>query len=406
MSSVNKKKNKLNKEDNLFLKMPLAIVLLVSIAGVLIALIFINPLAYEDACAAVGSGFAENAQLFTGKMNEEETAGNTDDADIEETDVTDMEESGTESGGLTGQETEAGEAEDAGSADEIADETDETAEAADETAEVTETTEAEEDENVYDVPYVPYVEYTPEEIDSRYFKDLGRIPKSMTAEYMTVDDDYFADSCWIGDSRTVGIADYCGWPDADFYCDNGFCAYEYSIGEQVHLQGKGEKRTIDEAMDLRQYGKVYIMIGVNDTGYGTTETFKQNYSDLLNMIEEKQPNAVIYIVGNMHISEEADAKAKNGVLTNLNINAKNVAASELADGIRTFYIDFNEFFTDDNGFLIADKTFDGYHLYADGYMELISFFKEHAVSPPAQDMELRYSEDALSPVVGEVDNND
>lgn len=432
-------------QKNIFLRMPLTFILLCSSLCVMLVVWIKNPIVYSDAIDFCVAGITDNVHMFegTGKLKEAQNTfveGYNSISDevnkkIEENKQAREEEAarkaaeaakpvipegydGTSAGVadiLSGETMEVGPDVVVGNPVEeaetiVAEEMTDVA-ASDET-EVAETTAEEEpeeeviDENVYMVPYVPYIEYTPKEVDSRYFTDLGRIPFSMTAEYVVADDDYFEDSCWIGDSRTVGIADYSGWPDADFYCDNGFCAYEYSVGKEVHLQGKGAKRTIDEAMDLKQYGKVYIMLGVNDTGYGTTTTFKENYSNLINMIKEKQPNAIIYIVGNMRISEEADAKAKNGALSNLNINAKNVAASELADGVRTFYIDFNEYFTDDNGFLIANKTFDGYHLYADGYMELVQFFKEHTIVPPAEDMELRYSEEALAPIVGEVENNE
>ncbi len=121
-----------------------------------------------------------------------------------------------------------------------------------------------------------FVIYEPRETNSRYYSDRGRVPLDTLADYTACDDDYFDDACFIGDSRMVGIYDYSGWDNADFFCDNGFCAYNYVGGKTVHFQNEGKKVLLDDAMDRRQYGKIYIMIGTNDCGYGNTDNFKEN----------------------------------------------------------------------------------------------------------------------------------
>lgn len=222
--------------------------------------------------------------------------------------------------------------------------------------------------------------YQPVSVNSRYYRDAGRIPLTMDAEFETVDETYFEDSCWIGDSRCLGVYDYSPFSQmADFYCDNGYCAYDYTLGKTLKNQRTGAKVTVEEAMKAKQYGKVYIMMGINDCGYGTTGTFREQYQAMVDMIAEAQPEAIIYLVGNMHISHGAEEKGNPEVWTNLNINAKNVAISGCADGIRSFYLDFNSLFTDEDGYLIDELTFDGYHLYAAGYLQMIDFFMQHAI---------------------------
>lgn len=226
---------------------------------------------------------------------------------------------------------------------------------------------------------VQYEFYDPISVNSRYYRDVGKIPHTMNADFSSVDETYFDDSCWIGDSRCLGVFDYSGWNNADFYCDNGFCAYSFSKGKSVKLQGTGSKFTVEEAVSQKNYGKIYIMMGINDCGYGTTATFREEYKNMVDVIMEAQPEAIVYLVGNMHISRKAEQAADPEVYTNRNINAKNAAIASCADGINSFYIDFNDLFIDDEGYLIEEKTFDGYHLYAAGYMEMIDYFKEHAI---------------------------
>lgn len=235
-----------------------------------------------------------------------------------------------------------------------------------------------EEEEESDLPYVPYVEYTPEESNSPYYVDAGLIPGTMVAEYQFVEDSYFDDACFIGDSRCMGIFDYSVWRDADYFCDNGFCAYDYSKAKEIKRQSTGEKFTLDAAMRLRQYGKIYIMIGVNDCGYGNDTIFAENYDHMLSMIMAAQPNAKIFLLGNLHVSREAE---ENSVaFKNKNINAKNVVISRFADGKRIFYLDFNELFVDEEGYLKDELTFDGFHLYAEGYNQVMDYIREHGIN--------------------------
>ena len=123
------------------------------------------------------------------------------------------------------------------------------------------------------------------------------------------------------------------------------------------------------------------MLGMNELGYGNTAMYLDKYREVVDRVREWQPGAVIYIMANLHVSE-----AKNNMETefnNVNINDKNAAAASLANGKDIFYLDANPLFTDENGFLNADLTFDGVHLYAQHYDAWREFLMEHAVETGA-----------------------
>lgn len=42
-----------------------------------------------------------------------------------------------------------------------------------------------------------------------------------------------------------------------------------------------EDRTIDEELQNKQFGKVYIMLGVNELGTGTAETYYQQFKKVV-----------------------------------------------------------------------------------------------------------------------------
>lgn len=222
-----------------------------------------------------------------------------------------------------------------------------------------------------------FITYVPAQVDSKYYSDPGKIALTTDYDYTTVDDSYFDDAAFIGDSRTLGLNDYSGWTNADFFCENGFCTYLWKKGTEVTCQKTHRKMTLEDAVSMRKYGKIYLMIGMNDCGYGTTEDFRGRLQDMITMIEGRQPDAIIYLMANLHISKaKSDGDA---IFNNTDINDKNVVIAECADGVRTFYLDYNGLYTDDSGFLKQELTFDGVHLYAKYYQPWLDYIKSHAV---------------------------
>lgn len=221
-----------------------------------------------------------------------------------------------------------------------------------------------------------FVEYPPVETNSIYYEDVGKTALTTEYPYTVVGEDYFKDAAFLGDSRTMGISDYAGL-EADFYCENGMTIYKLLGEKGVTWQKTGEKVNMCEVLQQKRYGKIYIMLGMNELGYGDTEYFREHYQAVLTQIREWQPQAVIFLMANLHVSQE-----KNNLETefnNININAKNAAAASLADGIDVFYLDSNPYFTDENGMLKNELTFDGVHLYANNYAEWKNFLMEHGV---------------------------
>lgn len=220
--------------------------------------------------------------------------------------------------------------------------------------------------------------YDPQEIDSIYYSDAGKIALTTEYPYTKENIGYFHDAAFLGDSRTLGISDYAGLEEADFYCDSGMMIFKL-LEEKVTYQKTGDKVDLNQVLQEKQYGKIYIMLGMNELGYGNTEMYLEQYRKVLNQIKEWQPQAIIYVMANLHVSRE-----KNNMETefnNININDKNAASAQLANGTDIFYLDVNPLFTDRDGFLNADLSFDGVHLYAQHYDAWREFLLEHAVEP-------------------------
>lgn len=227
-----------------------------------------------------------------------------------------------------------------------------------------------------------FVEYTPVETDSRYYSDAGKVALTTAYDYVLENESYFNDAVFLGDSRTLGISDYAGLDGADFFCDNGMTIFKILEDKGVTYQRTGEKMDLKKVLQEKSYGKIYIMLGMNELGYGNTRMYLKQYLSVLNQLKEWQPGATIYIMANLHVSRE-----KNNMETefnNININDKNVASARLANGKDVFYLDCNPLFTDEEGYLQDDLTFDGVHLYAQHYEKWRDFLFEHGVERAVQ----------------------
>ncbi len=230
-----------------------------------------------------------------------------------------------------------------------------------------------------------FVEYTPVTTDSRYYSDAGKVALTTNYDYEIENESYFNDAAFLGDSRTLGISDYAGLDGADFFCDNGMTIYKLLEDEGVTYQKTGKKVDMKQILQEKHYGKIYIMLGMNELGYGDTPMYMKQYLKVIRQIKEWQPGVTIYIMANLHVSRE-----KNNMETefnNININDKNVASARLANGRDVFYLDCNPLFTDEEGYLQAELTFDGVHLYAQYYDKWRDFLFTHGVDREGTGME-------------------
>lgn len=196
-------------------------------------------------------------------------------------------------------------------------------------------------------------------------------------EYVTADESYFDDAVFIGDSRTVGLCDYAGLDNATFYASTGLTVYKIFDAQIASVEGSRQKITIEEALSEKQFSKIYLMLGINEMGTGTVESFMKRYKDVVAHLQELQPDAVIYLQAIMRVSGERSAKGD--YINNEGIDARNAEIAKLADNRTIFYLDVNPLVCDEDGGLVKDYTFDGVHLKA-AYIEIWKrFLMEHTV---------------------------
>ncbi len=193
-----------------------------------------------------------------------------------------------------------------------------------------------------------------------------------------VEDDYFSDAVFIGDSRTVGMYEYGGLEEtAAFYASTGLTIYKIFDSAIVEVPGQKKKITIEEALQENSFAKIYLMIGINEMGTGTVETFIDKYREVVEHLKELQPEAIIYIQGIIKVTTERSNQGD--YINNEGIEARNQELEKLADNGEIFYLDVNPLVCDETGGLIESYTFDGVHLKAKYIQIWKDYLKENAV---------------------------
>lgn len=188
------------------------------------------------------------------------------------------------------------------------------------------------------------------------------------------DRSYFDDALFIGDSRTVGLKEYGALGNAEVLADSGMSVYKV-FTKQFTLHS-GEKMTLEELLDNRQFGKIYIMLGINELGYKYDATVKR-YEEMVDRIQELQPEAILFLEANLHISRKKSESSD--IYNNPNIDRFNQAVEGMTDGHQRFYLDVNELFDDEEGNLSDEYTVDEAHVLGKYYKDWVEWILERAV---------------------------
>lgn len=205
-----------------------------------------------------------------------------------------------------------------------------------------------------------------EEAEENEKDDKPAEPEAVNPEdapFTSAEASYLNDALFIGDSRTMGLKEYGQMEGAEFFADTGMSVY--NVREKViNVPGAGDVN-LEQLLSSKQYAKIYLMLGINELGYNRDNTV-QKYKELVEYIRTKAPDSLLFIQANLHVS--AARSDNDEIFNNNNISEFNSRISELIDNKKTFYIDANEIFDDENGNLGAEYTSDNTHVLGKYYV--------------------------------------
>lgn len=191
----------------------------------------------------------------------------------------------------------------------------------------------------------------------------------VTYEYTQVDDSYFNDAVFIGDSISYGFELYVTEKRANGetvlgeaqFLTGGSLSYGNSLwdvsDESVHPTYNGEKMKLEDAIAKIKPGKIFILLGTNDVAlYGVEQTIANADTEISGMLEAS-PGAEIFIMSTTPKYSPAESDV-DGALNNADIDALNVAMRQFAVEKGYNFMNIAPLFKDETGGLAADYCSD------------------------------------------------
>ena len=204
--------------------------------------------------------------------------------------------------------------------------------------------------------------------------EAPQTPAGPVPEGGPVEDTYFENIAFLGDSRTQGFQLYSGLKTGTYYAAVG-ATVESVFTKSVEIEGG--KLPLLDAMAKQDFDKIYVMLGVNELGWNGTEIYHNQYAKLIDRLRADHPDSEVVLQTLQPVS--AKQEAKKSYVNNTRIAAYNEVIRQLAEEKQCPYLDVGSAMTDETGCLRSDWTSDGVHLNTKGCKAWLEYLRTHPV---------------------------
>ncbi len=199
----------------------------------------------------------------------------------------------------------------------------------------------------------------------------GQVP-----EGDAVDDSYFSDAVFIGNSRTEGFALYSGLPNIRAYTARGASVSTVFTDPVMNQNGK-KVSIMDAVKNSPAFSKAYIMLGTNELGWVYGDLFIEKYGEIIDTLREINPNVTIYVQSILPVTKEKSDGDR--IYNNAKIREFNALLQEMCEEKAVYFVNTAEAVSDESGVLPADSSFDGVHLNRESCQKWLEYLKTHTV---------------------------
>lgn len=190
-----------------------------------------------------------------------------------------------------------------------------------------------------------------------------------------VEQTYFDDAVFVGDSITEGMLIYSGMENATILAGTGVNFSTVYTSAVMKNAEDGTRSTIMDELPKKQYAKVYVMLGGNEVRDMSKESFLQRYEKLLDDIRAIQPDALIYV---QSMTPVTPTNTYN--MDNERIDEFNQAILEMCQRKKFYYLNVAESMKDESGALPTEASpKDGMHFGQPYFDKWIAYLKTHTV---------------------------
>lgn len=188
---------------------------------------------------------------------------------------------------------------------------------------------------------------------------------------------YFGDAIIVGDTRLVQLLPTYGIGSFQKVL-YGTAVSVSNVLEYDNVNADGEAETLISALTGKQYGKIYICLGLNELGWAYPEVFEEDYRALISDIRAVQPTALIYLLAIVPVDE---AQFDNDYIYNSRIQQYNSMILSVAESNRIYFVDCYAGMANSSGSLNPSYTSDGFYINEDGAEAWWNYIASHTVDP-------------------------
>ena len=188
-----------------------------------------------------------------------------------------------------------------------------------------------------------------------------------------VDNSYFDDAVFIGDSRTQGLITATGLYNTTAFTHQGLTvdtAFKDLIAEI-----DGQYYTAVDALNHTHFSKVYIMLGINETGWIYSSKFIEGYGRIIDAVRNANPDAIIYIQEILPVSNSVSNS--HDYIKNSKIDEYNQLLQQLAEEKQVYFVDTASSVAAADGSLPEDAAVDGIHMKNSYCQKWLDYLKTH-----------------------------
>ncbi len=183
---------------------------------------------------------------------------------------------------------------------------------------------------------------------------------------------------FIGDSRMEGFRNLSGIANGSFVSAVGMQLENFYTDAQIPTS-KGNMLVMDALKNIN-FSKIYVMLGTNELGAYDLDAVRESYRKVLADIKTRSSSAdpTVYVYSVIYVEE---ALVTTGdYVNNTNVDAVNTKIMQMCQEEGYHYINLNEVFSDGHGSLIPGASQDGIHLEQSFCQKWLDYTKTHYVS--------------------------
>ncbi len=209
-------------------------------------------------------------------------------------------------------------------------------------------------------------------------KEYDNVSCGRLEETKYVSSDYFDNTLFLGDSRTVALSSNGFIKSQNTFAVNGISHVTF-LTQQFTDSVTGVTGDIYSIVKQRKPDRIYVALGVNGVAYIDKNTFLDKYEQLIDGLMKASPESRIIIQCILPVNEE-NYTGGNPNLNNKNIDAMNAELLNLAERKEIYYLDLSYILKNENNSLasIYDNG-DGLHFSFTGYSAVYDGICRHGV---------------------------